>query len=428
MSQLIVVGAQWGDEGKGRIVDWASEDAELVVRYNGGHNAGHTLVVDGRTWKLALLPCGLLHGRTGAIGKGVSLDPQALLDEISRVSAQGLHITPDTLWLAEDINLVLPLHRALDVAQESLRGTPVGTTGRGIGPALEDRSGRRALRLCDLAEPDTLEERLDGLLAWHAPLARALGLPAPERAALLAQLQAWGEALLPFAAPVGERLAAAHTRGAHILYEGAQAMMLDTDHGTWPYVTGASTLPAQAAPGSGFGAAARARVLGVVKAYSSRVGNGPFPSEMHGAAGDALRERGGEYGVNTGRPRRCGWIDLALLRQTARLGALDALAVTKLDVLDDQPEISVCTGYRIGGRLHESLPPGIAAQAAAEPVYETLPGWQCDTGRSRRLEDLPMQARKYLERIEAFVGVPIALVSVGAEREALIAPQGAFDL
>ncbi|OQS47212.1 adenylosuccinate synthase [Chromobacterium violaceum] len=420
MNKVIVTGAQWGDEGKGRIVDLLAEAADCVVRFNGGHNAGHTLVVGGKTWKLALLPCGLLRGKLGVIGNGVVVDPQALLAEIDRIAAEGLAITPDTLAIADNATLLLPSHIALDAAQEAARVQAIGTTGRGIGPAFEDRAGRRAIRLADLADPAVLRGRLEETLRYHNAVLAALGRPACELEPMLAALLEQARRILPYLRPAWKLLSEADEAGRRILFEGAQAMLLDVEHGTYPFVTSSGTGPAQAASGSGLGSAARGHALGVCKAYATRVGGGPFPTELDDAVGDRLRERGGEYGTNTGRPRRCGWLDAALLRQSVRVGGIASLALTKLDVLDGMDELKICTGYRLDGVLRDDYPAGLAERGRIEPVYETLPGWQESTRGARSLDALPEAARAYVRRIAELAGAPVSLISTGAERDDVI--------
>lgn len=416
MSSVVVVGAQWGDEGKGRLVDWLAEQADLVVRFNGGHNAGHTLVVDGKTYKLALLPSGVVRGKRGLIGNGVALDPEALLAEIDRMAQLGVTVTPDTLTIADTATLVLPIHRALDRAQEQLRREPLGTTLRGIGPAYEDKVGRRGVRVCDLAEPDVLSARLDTLFDYHNAWFRGLGLDTFDKDAALAALLELAPKILPFAGPVWARLDEAQRAGERTLFEGSQAVMLDIDWGTYPYVTSSSTVASAAATGSGVSAARLGHVLGVTKAYATRVGGGPFPSETTGETGERLRERGREFGVNTGRPRRCGWLDCAQLRQSVKVAGIDSLALTKIDVLDGFDFVDICTGYEIDGQRIDFLPPGYAAQQHVKPVYERLPGWPTPTQGITRYDDLPPQARALIERVAACVGVPVSIVTTGPER------------
>ena len=428
MANVAVIGAQWGDEGKGKVVDWLASRAEIVVRFQGGHNAGHTLVVGNQTYKLSLLPSGLVRGKLGIIGNGVVVDPEALLAEIDRVGAQGLAVGPDTLRIADNAVLILPLHGALDRAREQARGAlRIGTTGRGIGPAYEDKVGRRAIRAGDLAEPDTLSQKLDELLLHHNTLLRGLGAPVFEKKALLEQLLALAPRILPFVEPVWERLDEARRRGARILFEGAQAVMLDVDHGTYPYVTSSSTVAASAASGSGVGPGAVGTVLGIAKAYTTRVGSGPFPTELHDDTGRLLGERGREFGTVTGRPRRCGWFDATLVRQAVKVGGIQGLALTKLDVLDGFAELKICTGYRINGEPHRRLPAEPGAQAAAEPVYETMQGWSGSTSGARSWAELPAQAIKYVRRIEELTEAPVTLLSTSPERDDIILVRDPFE-
>ncbi|MCG8597546.1 MAG: adenylosuccinate synthase, partial [Kiloniellales bacterium] len=377
MANVVVVGAQWGDEGKGKIVDWLSERADVVVRFQGGHNAGHTLQVDNMTYKLSLLPSGVVRpGKLSVIGNGVVVDPWALLDEIERLGEQGVKITPETLQIAENASLILPIHGQLDRAREAARGTgKLGTTGRGIGPAYEDKVGRRAVRVCDLGDAALLAERVDALLLHGNALLRGLGQPEVDRDELIRSLQALAPRILPFAGRVWESLHELRRQGRKILFEGAQGALLDVDHGTFPYVTSSNTIAGQAAAGAGVGPQALNYVLGITKAYTTRVGAGPFPTELHDDTGTLLGERGHEFGTVTGRRRRCGWFDAVLVRQAIRLGGISGIALTKLDVLDGLERLQVCTGYRIDGERFDHLPASPSLQAAAEPVYETLEGW-----------------------------------------------------
>ncbi len=428
MANVTVIGAQWGDEGKGKVVDWLASRAEIVVRFQGGHNAGHTLVVGNETYKLSLLPSGLVRGKLGIIGNGVVVDPEALLAEIDRVRAQGLAVSPETLRLADNAVLILPLHSALDRAREAARGDRrIGTTGRGIGPAYEDKVARRAIRVADLAEPDTVSDKLDELLLHHNTLLRGLGAETFDKAALMDRLMALAPRILPYAEPVWERLDEARRAGTRILFEGAQAVMLDVDHGTYPFVTSSNTVAATAAAGSGLGPAAVGTVLGIAKAYATRVGSGPFPTELHDATGALLGDRGHEFGVVTGRRRRCGWFDAALVRQAVKVGGIHGLALTKLDVLDGMAELRICTGYRIGGILHRRLPAAPGAQARAEPVYETLEGWTGSTRGARSWAELPAQAVKYVRRIEELVEAPVTLLSTSPERDDTILVRDPFE-
>jgi adenylosuccinate synthase len=428
MANVAVIGAQWGDEGKGKVVDWLASRADIVVRFQGGHNAGHTLVVGGETYKLSLLPSGVVRGKLGIIGNGVVIDPEALLDEIARVEGQGLAVGPDNLRVAENAPLILPLHAALDKARETARGErKIGTTGRGIGPAYEDKVARRAIRVCDLAEPATLSAKLDELLLHHNTLLAGLGAPVFDKAALLAALLALAPRLLPFAEPVWERLDEARRAGRRILFEGAQAVMLDVDHGTYPFVTSSNTVAATAASGAGVGPGAVGFVLGIAKAYSTRVGAGPFPTELVDATGQMLGDRGREFGTVTGRRRRCGWFDAALVRQAVKVGGIHGLALTKLDVLDGLPELRINTGYRIGDKIFSRLPAAPGAQAAAEPIFETIEGWSGSTRGARSWADLPAQAVKYVRRIEELVEAPVTLLSTSPERDDTILVRDPFE-
>ncbi len=428
MANVAVVGAQWGDEGKGKIVDWLSERADVVVRFQGGHNAGHTLVIGNVTYKLSLLPSGVVRpGKLSVIGNGVVLDPWALFAEIEVVRGQGVAVSPDNLLVAENCALILPLHSRADLLREAARGAAqLGTTGRGIGPAYEDKVARRAIRVCDLADPATLGERVDGLLLHHNALLRGLGAAEVDGRALLDALLEVAPRLLPFAANVWQRLDAARRRGDRILFEGAQGMMLDVDHGTYPYVTSSNTVAGQAATGAGIGLRAVGYVLGITKAYTTRVGGGPFPTELSDAVGRTLGERGREFGTVTGRRRRCGWFDAVLVRQAVKVGGIDGIALTKLDVLDGLPSLKVATGYRIAGRTYDHLPAAPALQAAAEPVYETLEGWSDSTRGARSWAQLPATAIKYIRRIEELIEAPVALLSTSPERDDTILVRDPF--
>ncbi len=427
MSNVTIIGAQWGDEGKGKVVDWLASRADIVVRFQGGHNAGHTLVVGNQTYKLSLLPSGLVRGKLGIIGNGVVIDPTALLAEIARLAAQGLPVNSENLRIAENAPLILPLHAALDGAREAARGDRrIGTTGRGIGPAYEDKVARRAIRVCDLAEPETLSAKLDELLLHHNTLLAGLGAATFDKATLLASLLELAPKLLPFAEPVWERLAAARQAGARILFEGAQAVMLDVDHGTYPFVTSSNTVAGNAAAGSGIGPDGVGRVLGIAKAYCTRVGAGPFPTELHDDTGRLLGERGHEFGTVTGRKRRCGWFDAALVRQAVKVGGIQGLALTKLDVLDGFKELKVGVGFLIDGKTHRHLPAAVAAQAAATPIYETMPGWTDSTRGARSFAELPAAAVKYIKRIEELVEAPVTLLSTSPERDDTILMQDPF--
>jgi adenylosuccinate synthase len=428
MGNVAVIGAQWGDEGKGKVVDWLASRADVVVRFQGGHNAGHTLVVGNETYKLSLLPSGLVRNKLGVIGNGVVVDPEALLAEIARVEAQGLKVTPDTLRIAENAVLILPLHGALDRAREDARGDrKIGTTGRGIGPAYEDKVARRAIRVADLAERQTLSDKLDEMLLHYNTLLRGLGVPTFEKDALLNNLLALAPRILPFAEPVWERLDELRRAGKRILFEGAQAVMLDVDHGTYPFVTSSNTVAATAAAGAGVGPGTVGFVLGIAKAYTTRVGSGPFPTELNDATGQLLGDRGHEYGVVTGRRRRCGWFDAAMVRQAVKVGGIQGLALTKLDVLDGLPELKICTGYRIRGEHFRHLPAAPGAQAAAVPQYEVMDGWSGSSRGARSWADLPAQAVKYVRRIEELVEAPVTLLSTSPERDDTIMVRDPFE-
>ena len=428
MANVAVIGAQWGDEGKGKIVDWLASRADVVVRFQGGHNAGHTLVVGNQTYKLSLLPSGLVRGKLGIIGNGVVVDPEALLAEIEKVTAQGLRVTPDTLRIAENAALILPFHGALDRAREAARGDrKIGTTGRGIGPAYEDKVARRAIRVADLAEPDTLSAKLDESMQHYNTLLASLGAETFDKATVLARLLELAPRILPFAEPLWLRLDEVRRAGKRILFEGAQAVMLDVDHGTYPYVTSSNTVAATAASGAGIGPSAIGFVLGIAKSYSTRVGSGPFPTELNDAIGQGLGDRGYEFGTVTGRRRRCGWFDTVLVRQAVKVGGINGLALTKLDVLDGMQELKICTGYRIDGKLFHHLPAAPGAQAKATPEYEVIEGWAGSTRGARSWGDLPAQAIKYVRRIEELVEAPVTLLSTSPERDDTILMKDPFE-
>ena len=429
MAHVAVIGAQWGDEGKGKIVDWLSARAEVVVRFQGGHNAGHTLVIDRTVYKLSLLPSGIVRkGKMSVIGSGVVIDPEAFGAEVDRLEAQGVHITPVNLAVAENACLILPLHGELDRLREEAAGTAkIGTTGRGIGPAYEDKVGRRAIRVADLRALDELAPRIDRLLTHHNALRTGFGAAPIDALDVRRQLERAAERLLPFATPVWRLLDDARRAGKRILFEGAQGVLLDVDHGTYPYVTSSNTVAGQAATGTGLGAAGDAYGLGIVKAYTTRVGSGPFPTELDDATGRHLGERGNEFGTVTGRQRRCGWFDAALVRQTLVTAGIDGIALTKLDVLDGMEELKVCVGYEIDGQRFDYLPAGTDQQAAAQPVYERLEGWQASTAGARSWADLPAAAVKYVRRIEEIVDRPVVLVSTSPEREDVILMKDPFE-
>ena len=419
MANVVVVGAQWGDEGKGKIVDWLSERADVVVRFQGGHNAGHTLVIGNNTYKLSLLPSGVVRpGKLGIIGNGVVVDPWALLAEIETLKSQGVTITPDNLQLAENAALILPLHSKIDRVREEARGTArIGTTGRGIGPAYEDKVARRAVRVCDLRSDAVLAAKVDDLLLHHNALLRGLGVEQIDRNELIAQLKEVAPKILPFATVVWQHLDEARRAGRRILFEGAQGAMLDVDHGTYPYVTSSNTLAGQAAVGSGVGPGALSYVLGITKAYTTRVGAGPFPTELHDDIGQLLGERGHEFGTVTGRKRRCGWFDAVMVRQAIKTGGIDGIALTKVDVFDGLKELKLCTGYRYKGETFRHFPSAMDVQAGIEPIYESLEGWSQSTRGARSWAQLPANAIKYIRRVEELIEAPVALLSTSPERE-----------
>ncbi|MDZ4738098.1 MAG: adenylosuccinate synthase [Rhodospirillaceae bacterium] len=419
MANVAVVGAQWGDEGKGKIVDWLSERADVVVRFQGGHNAGHTLVVGDQTYKLSLLPSGVVRpGKLGIIGNGVVVDPWALLNEIETVRKQGVAVTPDNLMLADNASLILPLHSQLDKLREEQRGPDkIGTTGRGIGPAYEDKVARRAIRVCDLADPVELDTRIEALLAHHNALLRGMGAAPIDGRALREKILAVAPKILPFARNAWSHLHEMRRRGERILFEGAQGVMLDIDHGTYPYVTSSNTVSGQAAAGSGLGPGAIHYVLGITKAYTTRVGSGPFPTELTDETGTRLGERGHEFGTVTGRKRRCGWFDAVMVRQAVLIGGIDGIALTKLDVLDGFETLKVCVGYTHGDETLDHLPAGIARQAAVRPVYEEFEGWSASTRGARSWAELPATAIKYIRRIEELIDAPVAMLSTSPERD-----------
>ena len=427
MANVTVIGAQWGDEGKGKIVDWLASRADMVVRFQGGHNAGHTLVVEGETYKLSLLPSGIVTGTPSVIGNGVVLDPWALQSEVERIRGQGVKVTPDVLMLAETCPLILPIHRDLDALREDASGAgKIGTTRRGIGPAYEDKVGRRAIRVCYLAHLDQLEPMLDRLCAHHDALRAGFGEPPVDRKRLRKDLAEIADFVLPFARPVWRDLDQANKRGKRILFEGAQGVLLDVDHGTYPFVTSSNTVAGTTASGSGTGPHAAGFVLGITKAYTTRVGSGPFPTEQDNEVGREIGERGREFGTVTGRQRRCGWFDAVLVRQAVAVGGITGIALTKLDVLDTLESVKVCTGYTLDGTKLDYLPPHPADQARVEPVYTEMKGWAESTAGARSWADLPARAIKYVRRIEELIRCPVALVSTSPERDDTILVRDPF--
>ena len=434
MANVVVIGAQWGDEGKGKIVDWLSERADIIVRFQGGHNAGHTLVINGVTYKLSLLPSGVVRpGKLSVIGNGVVVDPWHLAKEIAAIKTQGVHVGPDNLKVAENATLILPLHRELDQLRESAAGgQKIGTTGRGIGPAYEDKVGRRAIRVQDLRNLHNLGPKIDRLLVHHNALRRGLGQPEVSKETLTAELTAIAPSIIPYIDTVWALLDEARQKGKRILFEGAQGALLDIDHGTYPYVTSSNTIAAQAATGAGIGPRALGTVLGLAKAYTTRVGSGPFPTELLEANGEPdtigklIGERGREFGTVTGRARRCGWFDAVLVRQVVKVAGIDGIALTKLDVLDPLTELKICTGYELEGKTYDRLPAGMNQQARVKPIYETLPGWQSSTAGKRTWGDLPAAAIKYVKRIEELIGCPVTLLSTSPERDDTILMRDPF--
>ncbi|HEX8241109.1 MAG TPA: adenylosuccinate synthase [Allosphingosinicella sp.] len=427
MANVTVIGVQWGDEGKGKIVDWLASRADVVARFQGGHNAGHTLVVGEQTYKLSLLPSGIVRGTLSVIGNGVVLDPWALKAEVTKLAEQQVAVTPDNLHIADTCPLILPFHRDLDALREDASGQgKIGTTRRGIGPAYEDKVGRRAIRVCDLAHLGQLGPQIDRLCAHHDALRAGFGEPPIDRGRLERDLAEIAEFVLRFARPVWITLNEAKSSGKRILFEGAQGVLLDVDHGTYPFVTSSNTVAGTAAAGSGLGPGAAGFVLGIVKAYTTRVGAGPFPTELEDETGQRLGERGREFGTVTGRKRRCGWFDAVLVRQACAVAGVTGVALTKLDVLDGLEEIRICTGYRLRGKAFDHLPAHAADQAAVEPVYETMKGWTESTAGARSWAELPAQAIKYIKRIEELCRISVALVSTSPEREDTILVRDPF--
>jgi adenylosuccinate synthase len=429
MANVVVVGSQWGDEGKGKIVDWLSERADVVVRFQGGHNAGHTLVIDGTTYKLSMLPSGIVRkGKLSIIGNGVVIDPWAMMAEISKIRELGVEVGPDNLKIAENAVLILPLHQNLDLAREKAAGkAKIGTTGRGIGPAYEDKTARRAIRLGDLVDMDVLSDKIDTLLFHHNALLRGLGMPEVDSTELHDKLAEMAPQLLPYMATVWQDLDNMRRKGQRILFEGAQGTMLDIDHGTYPFVTSSNTVAGQAAIGSGQGPGAIDYVLGITKAYTTRVGSGPFPTELNNDVGQKLGERGREFGTVTGRARRCGWFDAVLVRQAVKVNGITGIALTKLDVLDGQPELNVCVGYEINGEKYDHLPASTVRQGLVKPIYETMEGWSESTQGARSWADLPATAIKYIRRIEELIDAPVAMLSTSPERDDTILVHDPFE-
>lgn len=429
MANVAVIGSQWGDEGKGKIVDWLSEKADVVVRFQGGHNAGHTLVIDGKVYKTSALPSGVVRpGKMSVIGNGVVVDPWAVMAEIEKLRGQGLDISPANLKIADNSPLILPIHVSLDELRESSNSVrKIGTTKRGIGPAYEDKVGRRALRVIDLADPDTLEDKVMALLDHHNALRRGYGREELDGSVVIQKLKDIAPQILPYVDRVWHYLHEAKLAGKKILFEGAQGILLDIDHGTYPYVTSSNMVSGQAATGTGMAPRDVSYVLGITKAYTTRVGEGPFPTELLDEVGQHLGEKGHEFGVVTGRSRRCGWFDAVLVRQTIITGGIDGIALTKIDVLDGMEEIKICTGYKLDGKVIDYLPAGAPEQARVEPIYESFEGWEGTTAGARSWADLPAQAVKYVRRIEELIQAPVASVSTSPEREDTILVRDPFQ-
>jgi adenylosuccinate synthase len=433
MSNITVIGSQWGDEGKGKIVDWLSAEADIVVRFQGGHNAGHTLVIDGKVYKLHLLPSGIVRpGKLSVIGNGVVVDPWALMSEIDQLRSQGIDITPRNLLVSENCPIILPLHSSMDKALEEARGAlKIGTTGRGIGPAYEDKIGRRGLRLCDLAHPETFREKLDKLALYHDAVHRGFNAPSVNVEHFISTLEEIAYRILPFIGPVWQTLNQAKKENEKVLFEGAQGVMLDIDHGTYPFVTSSNTVAAQAAIGAGVGADHLGYVLGITKAYTTRVGSGPFPTEFRSAEEKHIEEilidRGKEFGTTTGRRRRCGWFDAVQMRQSVAISGIKGIALMKMDVLDTLPEIKICTGYKYGDVTYDYMPASFDIQEKLEPIYETLPGWQTSLKGMRKLSELPEKAIQYIHRLEELIGIPAVIISTSPERDDTIRVKDVFS-
>lgn len=428
MSNVAVIGSQWGDEGKGKIVDVLSREADVVVRFQGGHNAGHTLVIDGITYKLHLLPSGIVRkNKLSIIGNGVVVDPRALIEEIEAVRAQGIEINSDNLLLAENATLILPVHPAMDIAMEAARGAKkIGTTGRGIGLAYEDKVARRGIRVCDLAHPDYLKERIENMLSHHNVLLKGMGADEMKVETLYDELMGMSDKILSYAGVAWKAIDEADKAGKKILFEGAQGHFLDVDHGTYPFVTSSNTVAAQAAAGAGVGAKKIGYVLGITKAYTTRVGSGPFPTELHDAIGEEIGRKGHEFGTSTGRKRRCGWFDAVLVRQAIKTGGIDGIALTKMDVLDGFDEIKVCVAYDLNGSRIDYLPSSTVDQANIKPIYETIKGWSETSQGARSWAEIPAEAVKYVRYIEELIEAPVALLSTSPDRDDTILMQDPF--
>ncbi|MFO0388929.1 MAG: adenylosuccinate synthase [Alphaproteobacteria bacterium] len=429
MTNVVVIGSQWGDEGKGKVVDWLSERAQVVVRFQGGHNAGHTLVIDGKTYKLSLLPSGIVReGKLSIIGNGVVVDPFALLEEIDNVGKLGVKVTPENLRIAENAPLILPVHRKVDQMAEAIRGKgKIGTTGRGIGPAYEDKVARRAVRVCDLADEGLLRDKIENLLVYHNALLNAANAPTMTVDDILKPLLQIAPKILAFSTPVWHLLHQLKREGNRILFEGAQGTMLDVDHGTYPYVTSSNTIAGMATVGSGMGMNGIGYVLGITKAYTTRVGSGPFPTELSDEIGQKIGKIGHEFGTVTGRPRRCGWFDAVLVRQAIKISGINGIALTKVDVLDGFDTVKICVGYKHNGKMYDYLPASMKIQAEIEPIYEEMPGWSESTHGRKSWAELPAQAIKYIRRIEELIECNVALLSTSPKREDTILVTDPFE-
>ena len=428
MKNVIVIGTQWGDEGKGKIVDWLSSEADVVVRFQGGHNAGHTLVIDGITYKLRLLPSGTVRkNKVSIIGNGVVVDPWALIDEIKEMKSKGVEINENNLILSEAANLILPYHKEMDEIREDSAGkAKIGTTRRGIGPAYEDKVGRRSIRVMDLTSESNLDSRLDAALIHHNALRKGLKKTIFKKDKLKKELLKIAPEILKFSQPVWKRLNEFKSKGKKILFEGAQGILLDVDHGTYPFVTSSNTVASAAATGSGFGSNGSNYILGITKAYTTRVGEGPFPTEQKNEIGNLLGSRGKEFGTVTSRKRRCGWFDGVLVRQTIKISGVNGIALTKLDVLDELDEIKMCIAYKLNGKQYDYLPAGAEDQFKIEPIYETFPGWKESTKGIRNMENLPNKAKKYIYAVEDFIEAKISSISTSPEREDTILVESPF--
>ena len=430
MKNVVVVGSQWGDEGKGKIVDWLSSEADVVVRFQGGHNAGHTLVINKKVFKLRLLPSGIVReGKISILGNGVVIDPWALLQEINEIKKQGITVTPENFMISESASLILPFHQEMDEIREDAAGKEkIGTTRRGIGPCYEDKVGRRAIRVMDLRSESNLDNRLENVLLHHNAIRKGLKKKIYEKNDLKKKLLKIAPEILKFAKPVWLKLDEFKKDRKKILFEGAQGILLDVDHGTYPYVTSSNTVPAMAATGSGSGPDKINYVLGITKAYTTRVGSGPFPTELNNKIGENLGRRGKEFGTVTARKRRCGWFDGVLVRQTIKIAGINGIALTKLDVLDELDEIKVCVEYQLNGKKLEYLPAASEDQFNIKPIYKTFPGWKTKTQGIRNIKDLPEKAKSYIYALEDFIGAKISSISTSPEREDTILIEDPFKI